>query len=101
MSEYPLGFTFKLTINPYAFPSGMLSSWSVGSGKSEESGEWSSDGFQDSEFSSALVRSHSGSDMHPHSLGPGFPPNVRRRLVMARFFDGSCIQVFAAVDPWR
>ncbi len=48
-----------------------------------------------------LIRSHIVSKTMPHSNGPGAPPNVRGRLIRAKFNSGIWVTVFTAVAWWR
>ena len=66
-------------------------------------GEWREEGdhFWDARMS--LHKSAAGSDMQPHSLGQGLPPNVSRRAKRKMFVSSFLIWVidFLAVVRWR
>ena len=58
-------------------------------------------GSQSLHFSSSFARSQIVSDIIPHLNGQGAPPNVSRRVMIARSLSGSCVAVCRAVVEWR
>ena len=57
------------------------------------------DGYHSAQVKMSFARSVTGSAMHPHSLGHGLPPKVRRRAMRRKIQLSmmTCVRDFTAV----